>query len=388
MRNLFLLTFCLFLKSSIAQSFLVGHKQQTFVDASRNNRNITTEIYYPAASSGSNAPIANGKFPVLVFGHGFVMAWSAYEIFWKGLVPKGYIMVFPTTESSLSPSHDNFGKDINFLARALKLEGSTQTSFFYNSVSEKSAAMGHSMGGGSAFLAAQGDTVFTVLATFAPAVTNPSSVVAAKNIKTPAIVFAGANDCVTPPPQHQLPMYDSLNSNCKTYISIIGGSHCQFAGYNFNCSFGEGTCSPQPAITPIIQQEIMFSLLKPWLDYYLQDSCNAAKGFQDLVAAGSGITSKQNCALSCSETGFQNPKQINNLPTPNPFTFSTSILNKPGFEKAIFNLSNSLGQKVYTDISVSNDYLTVYRGQLPVGIYYLHISNGDAVSMVKLVIKD
>jgi hypothetical protein len=58
---------------SEAQPFLIGHKQQAFIDASRSNRTIDTEIYYPANTAGDNVPMANGTFPTLVFGHGFVM---------------------------------------------------------------------------------------------------------------------------------------------------------------------------------------------------------------------------------------------------------------------------------------------------------------------------
>ncbi len=65
---------------SASAQYQVGHLQQTFVDSSRGNRNITTEIYYPAATAGNNVPVAAGQFPVLVFGHGFVMTWSAFAM--------------------------------------------------------------------------------------------------------------------------------------------------------------------------------------------------------------------------------------------------------------------------------------------------------------------
>jgi predicted dienelactone hydrolase len=55
---------------SMAQGFLVGYRQITFTDPSRSNRSIPTDVYYPATSSGTNAPIASGSFPVLVLGMG------------------------------------------------------------------------------------------------------------------------------------------------------------------------------------------------------------------------------------------------------------------------------------------------------------------------------
>jgi pimeloyl-ACP methyl ester carboxylesterase len=181
---------------SEAQPFLIGHKQQTFIDASRSNRTIDTEIYYPANSTGDNVPIANGTYPTLVFGHGFVMTWNSYDYIWNGIVPAGYILVFPKSEGSFSPSHTDFGKDIAFLVDAMKLEGLNQSSLFYNAVSDKSAAMGHSMGGGSAFLSIQYNSSITAIATLAAAVTTPSSVTAASGIQIPSLTIAGANDCI------------------------------------------------------------------------------------------------------------------------------------------------------------------------------------------------
>ena len=55
-----------------AQNFQSGKTSISFTDISR-NRQIPTDIYYPANTAGNNVPIASGntKFPVVVFGHGF-----------------------------------------------------------------------------------------------------------------------------------------------------------------------------------------------------------------------------------------------------------------------------------------------------------------------------
>ena len=129
-------------------------------------------------------------FPVIVFGHGFVMAWSAYDNIWQDLVAQGYIVAFPTTEGGLSPNHLEFGRDLSFVIAKMKTEGANnQQSLFYNHIASTSAVMGHSMGGGSAFLAAENNNNITTIVTFASAVTNPSSVTAAQNINIPAIVI-------------------------------------------------------------------------------------------------------------------------------------------------------------------------------------------------------
>jgi len=116
---LFLCT-CLSVSKCFAQSFPVGHTTITFNDVSRTggfgsgggpSRQIQTEIYYPAVSAGNNTAVANGEFPVIVFGHGFAMSWDAYQNLWDDLASKGYLIAFPRTEGSLipAPSHNNFG---------------------------------------------------------------------------------------------------------------------------------------------------------------------------------------------------------------------------------------------------------------------------------------
>jgi dienelactone hydrolase len=311
---------------------------------------------------------------VLVFGHGFVMTWSAYDVVWEALVSKGYIVVFPTTESSFTPSHTNFAQDIAYLVNAMYAENTNSSSTFYNSVLEKSAVMGHSMGGGSSFLAIQYNSAIDVLVSFAPAVTNPSSTTAASSITIPSLTFSGVNDCVAPPIDHQIPMHEALNSSCKTLINITGGSHCQFASSNFNCTFGELTCTPTPTISASEQQNITFALLLPWLNYYLKDVCQDANEFQALVDASVGISSSQNCELACTSAGFEEFEDIQELLFyPNPLNNSTHL----NFNK---NLKNS-SVKIL-DIYGKSQKLMEFNGNsvdinemnLSKGIYFIEIN--------------
>ncbi|MCB9236112.1 MAG: alpha/beta hydrolase [Bacteroidia bacterium] len=283
-----------------AQGFAVGHLSSTFTDSSRANRPVKAEIYYPATTAGENVPLAPGKFPVLVFGHGFVMTWTAYQNLWTALVPEGYVMVFSDTETGFSPDHGTFGQDLAFLADQMQAENGHAISPFFTHLTDSTAVMGHSMGGGAAFLAVQHSAHIRALATLAPAETNPSAVSAAAAIQLPALVFAGGNDCVTPPAQHTVPMYNGLNSSCKSSVSIKGGGHCYFAEYNFNCNFGELTCSPQPTITRADQHLVVEKYLIPWLDFYLKGSCSAGNDFQAKVGTETVHTILQNCTLGCT----------------------------------------------------------------------------------------
>ena len=110
--------------SLISAQYQVGHYSITFQDSGRANRDIDTEIYYPETISGDSTLSAIGEFPVIIFGHGFVMTWDAYQNLWEEFVPKGYIMVFPKTEGSLfSTNHQEFGWDLQFLVTKIQDEG-------------------------------------------------------------------------------------------------------------------------------------------------------------------------------------------------------------------------------------------------------------------------
>jgi pimeloyl-ACP methyl ester carboxylesterase len=393
MKSVLRFTFSLVLFSLIsiteAQPFAIGHRQKSFTDASRNNRVITTEIYYPATTAGDNVTVSSGQFPILVFGHGFVMAWSAYDVVWNALVPNGYILVFPTTETSLSPSHGEFGKDIAYLVGAMKAEGQNSSSPFFNAVTNTSAVMGHSMGGGAAFLSVQHDPTITAIATLAAANTTPSAIQAAAGITIPALVLSGGNDCVTPPAQHQIPMYDSLISSCKSLVSITGGSHCQFANYNFNCYFGEGTCSPQATITPAVQQSTVASVLLPWLNYYLKNDCTAGTQFQNLLAAGSGITSQQNCTLACTATNENKLVQFSVAPNPvqrgTQFTISGKNLNTVSLE-----MRDASGKITPIKFYPTDKQISVSLNNISQGVYFVTVFSPEktALSTFRIVVTE
>jgi len=308
-RELLMLTLFFGLMLLASQAFTqhqVGHTTITFQDASRGNRDIETEIYYPAATSGNDVSMVADTFPVIVFGHGFVMAWSAYENLWAEFVPRGYIMVFPRTEGSITGTdHQQFGWDLQFLVTEMQNENLDPGSIFYQGVAQNTALMGHSMGGGAAFLAADslctnGNINLKTLVGLAPAesTTNGvSSINSALSVTVPSVVLSGGSDGVTPPVDHHIPMYDNLAA-CKTFINVLGGAHCYFANTNTNCDLGEGTSSTGISITREDQHAITFDFVNLWLDYTLKGDCNAFSEFNDSLQTSSRVDYNQVCTLN------------------------------------------------------------------------------------------
>lgn len=301
--------------SAFSQSYEIGHTTITFNDPARTGgfgsgggpgRQIQSEIYYPADAAGDNVAAASGDFPVIVFGHGFVMAWDAYANIWEELVPQGYIMVFPRTEGGFSPSHSEFGMDLALLVTKMQEQNATVASIFETHVAPKTAIMGHSMGGGSSFLAASSNTTIETVIGLAPAETNPSAVTAAAQVTVPALIFSGSGDAVTPPADHHLPIYNATASSCKNFVSITGGAHCYFANANFNCDFGEGSSGGSISISRTEQHQVLFDILTPWLDYKLKGNCQSNAVFNDLLANDSRIVATQDCAFTPIVTTVSN----------------------------------------------------------------------------------
>ncbi|MBD3237648.1 MAG: hypothetical protein GF330_13160, partial [Candidatus Eisenbacteria bacterium] len=287
------------------QAYELGHTDRIFVDPTRGNRQIPSEIYYPAETAGEDVPLASppaGGFPVVAFGHGFLIPWEDYDFVWEGLVPAGYFVVLPDTESGLLPDHEDLGLDLAFVISALREAGDNPGSPFYEGVAGTAVACGHSMGGGASFLAAASDPTITALANFAAAETNPSAIDAAASITAPALLFSGSVDCVTPPADHQLPMYDTLASDCRAWANLLGASHCQYAEYNFTCELGEFACD-DPTISRSAQHALTLELLTPWLDAVLRDD---AAAWQTFLAALEQ-PDRLDYLLDCDTGGVEEP---------------------------------------------------------------------------------
>jgi pimeloyl-ACP methyl ester carboxylesterase len=391
--NLVLLLTVLLCSNLFGQPFQIGHTTIALVDISRNNRQIPTEIYYPADVAGSNVPVTtanNDKFPVISFGHGFVMSWDAYQNIWEAVVPEGFIIAFPKTETGLSPSHAEFGKDIAFVISELNALGLNNTSLFYNRIDPMNCVMGHSMGGGSAFLAAQYSPAVKTLATLAPAETNPSAIQAAASIGIPSLIIAGGNDCVTPPTANQIPMYNSLQSSCKTFISINGGSHCQMADNNSLCSFGEATCTPQPTITRAEQHNVINRYLLPWLKYELKGDCSSGAQFDSLITIDKSIVFQKTCVL-CNTTSYkENPSTFNIEIFPNPFNDRIFIqCNHSENRTVIIELYLMNGSKIFSqtfsNIKANERLKLSLTENLPIGIYLLKLTSAGQNSFRKII---
>lgn len=379
MKTLFTLAFSLFIIAAHAQPYLIGSRNITFNDPTR-NRNIGTQIRYPGNTAGANAEVAEGQFPVLVMGHGFAMGYDVYSNLWNYFVPKGYIVALPTTEGSLlpAPSHGAFGLDLAFVAEALQAANLDPTSPFFGKVAPSTALMGHSMGGGASFLGGANNTNIQALVNFAPAETNPSAIAAAALVQVPTMVIAGANDCVTPIAAHQGPMYDALTT-CRAFINITGASHCQFAQSNFNCNFGELTCSPNAAISRGVQHAIVNDIAGLWLDHFLKGVPGAFDAVQDSVALSTRLTGE----IVCLSTGVDDITQEEWTLAPVPANDRLVVRGVDAGD--VLRVIDLVGREV-SSASATSSLHELAIAQLPAGSYRLVIERKGAISSKGFVV--
>ncbi len=362
-----------------AQPFDLGYTNLSLTDTSRNNRTVDVEVYYPAALGGGglDVQVAFNNVPLIVLGHGFVMGIDAYANIVDALTPNGYAVALVDTETGISPDHTDFGNDLSFTVDAVMELGGIFTGKF----GPKAALMGHSMGGGSSFLVAQSANV-DILVAFAPADTNPSAITAAASITKPVLIFGGEDDCVAGIADHQQPMYDALpNTNCKTLITVLGGSHCKFANNNLACSTGEVFCSGSLSRTD--QHAILNSLLLPYLDSFLKGATNAWSTFTTLLTTETRITAQNTCAITALNETVNNaiPVQIYPNPVTRQVTIETTNIEFQTIELFDYQGRLVLQQNKITD----NNVIQINLSSMSSGLYLLKLTTEEGVVSKKIV---
>lgn len=376
----------------------VGFKVLNLRDQSR-FRNIITNVYYPASANGTDAPIINDgtKFPVVSFGHGFVMSSLAYQWLAQALASKGYVIGFPATEEGV-PNHATFGQDELFVARILRNYGDSTNSFLYQKTNGFTAIGGHSMGGGASYLALNGAPDITALFNFAAAETfgiyGIVATEAAKNIRTPSLVFAGSKDCVAPPATNASVMYRNLKSDYKFFANIKDGSHCQFADADKTpCEFGEAVACPGTTyISRINQQNRVLALLNPWLDFWLKRECTAINTFYSNAAANLvNIDTLQSKIMDCSAlnitTGIRQNKMLKAELFPNPSNGVFNLLINENYTTATLQLFDMSGKVIDSRIFKNNISIQLNYTPLAKGMYQLQIETDKGIFQSKILIE-
>ena len=385
MRKTLLFVFTFFVVAfSFAQG--LGHTSITFTDATRNNRSIPCEVYYPALSAGDNiaaldpAFLALSGYPAIAVGHGFVIGAANYSLIAEQLIPFGFIVALVNTETGFAPSHENFGLDLAFVTHALQQESLNSTSILHNVVhQEKEAIIGHSMGGGAAWLAAASDPLIDAIVGLAPAETNPSAIAAASSVNCNSLVFSGSDDSVTPPADNHQPIFDGTNG-CKTFVSLTGGSHCGFIDSGTLCDFGEPLGG---SLARADQQEAYLTMMTAWLRYFLNGECVEAL-YTDYVTNHSFVSADPLAAcMLCGNVNDVEGNAVNVFPNPNQGTFSIQWKNEMFNTIEIFDAA---GKRVLKQVILQQGFFNEAE-KLKSGVYWVKLSGEKSVSTKKIVVE-
>lgn len=243
--------------------FETGIAQVTASDPARPGRPIGVRLAYPTRNG---VAVEGCAFPVLSFGHGFLIPASAYAYLEQALPREGYLLALAETESGLSPSHAAFAADLAAIPRWLRADPvwSARVGPYY-------AVGGHSMGGGAAMLAAASSPRPTAMLGLAPANTNPSAIAAAAQVYQPVLLLTGGLDCVTPTVQHAGPMFANLATDAarRQLLEFAQGTHCRFSDGSSVCALGELGC-PTASVPAIEQRHWAVEQILDFLDAWLR----------------------------------------------------------------------------------------------------------------------
>jgi dienelactone hydrolase len=155
---------------------------------------------------------------------------SGYQSLLEHWASWGFVVIAPTSQGGLFPSHDRFAEDLRDSLSWLAMTYGGSPKRAPRLVARTSLGVsGHSMGGGCAVLAASRDSRILALTTMAAANTNPSAVTAMGTVNVPVQFLAGSSDTVTPPAQHQIPMYEAGRAP-RQLVMLQGGTHTGFMG--------------------------------------------------------------------------------------------------------------------------------------------------------------
>jgi predicted dienelactone hydrolase len=290
-----------------AQQYNAVHTSVVLRDSERRNRRVPVELYYPEKNVSADSCTKaddDERFPVICFAHGYLLSGKSYQHLVDILVPEGFIMACLSSGDGLFPSHRRLGEDLRFVSKEAGKLDTDPDSPLFGRVDTLRCLMGHSMGGGAAFLAAAGNPSVHALVALAPFDTHISAIDAASSTAVPTLIFSGTYDCITPPEEHHLPMYEASASSDRTIILIKKGTHCNM-GVSFDkCEVGERMARCEPGISGEEQLAILARYMVPWLRYFLKGEEEQGVRFDAVLRSDTTVTWRQSRPLTSTCPGL------------------------------------------------------------------------------------
>src|SRR6185436_13554606 len=152
------------------------------VDASRGNRPLVVEIWYPARRAGRDAEALRGRRPLVLIAHGFCGSRLFYDYLATHLTSHGFVVAAPdftgVTRAAcdalqIAASVDDLARDLSFVGRELHDAAGPLGKWARHVRGVRIGLIGNSLGGLAVVEATKLDSSFTVIVGLAPAVNAP-----------------------------------------------------------------------------------------------------------------------------------------------------------------------------------------------------------------------
>lgn len=262
--------------------YKVSKSNVNLVDGVR-SRSIPAVVWRPSDSEG--------PFPFVSINHGAGMAADSstggYGYIAEALAARGYVVAGWNEYSSKGTSVD-YILDSAAIRDSMYNASGNSSHEFHGLLCDKAVGVGHSLGGGAEFVAADVEVMKTRagqtpcvggysanyqgLATLsggfkwngtdpfapAPAPGTPNPYESAPRLKIPALFVSGTQDCMVKPLNENYPFYTNMTqSPCRIFANVTGADHCQWADLSglaqaacaFTEKFASGGCKTTLAAT-------------------------------------------------------------------------------------------------------------------------------------------
>lgn len=290
----------------------LGYISLSFSGSPGSSGRIPVDVFYPADEAGEGVRPAAGRFPLVVFGHGYGMEALDYAYLWEALVPAGYIFAISDRLSDATFLNlEDYAQDLRFVLSRIRQAGQDGDSLLLGHVGEAAALMGHSAGGGASVLAAadalqDNEAGLRTILLLAPlgsllppvaGVRQPERI--ARELDIPVLVIEGEKDCTTPPGLHSRQVFQSLpETGNSCLVNLPLGDHCGFSDEDgpttLSCGLAEiGFCNPLfpffniqgETLGSVEQTRVVSALVKPWLDRKLKDAGGERDPFEEALSS-------------------------------------------------------------------------------------------------------
>lgn len=191
---------------------------------------LTARVLYPAATTGTNAPLLPqaGGWPVVVFLHGFAVTGTSYVPLGTQWAQQGFVVVLSNTSQFDNVGQENDGRA---LFPAVVAANAAVGGPFQNGLDTTRVALaGHSMGGGNVANVLRINPGYRCGFAIAPVSPRDNN---GALVTVPIGIVAGQGDTIAPATTYAVPYYNSLTAyaDLKFYYLMNGdASHTNLGG--------------------------------------------------------------------------------------------------------------------------------------------------------------